>query len=69
MNQTKSAKLEKFEALRDQMAIAAMQALLAKINKFQNEYWRHDLALDAYAMAFAMLDMRAQRWLPERNKK
>ena len=44
--------------LRDYIAIEAMQANLTVIREFPDESWRMGLALDAYAMADAMMDAR-----------
>lgn len=44
--------------LRDYFAAKAMQSNLTVIREFPNEQWRMGLALDAYAMADAMLKAR-----------
>jgi hypothetical protein len=44
--------------LRDYFAAKAMQANLTVIREFLDEHWRMGLALDAYAMADAMLKAR-----------
>ena len=46
--------------LRDYFAAKAMQANLTVIREFPDEHWRMGLALDAYAMADAMLKAREQ---------
>lgn len=44
--------------LRDYFAAQAMQVELAQCKEFPDENWRHGIALDAYAMADAMLAAR-----------
>ena len=44
--------------LRDYFAAKAMQALLTTIDEFPDEHWRTGVAMDAYAMADAMLATR-----------
>lgn len=44
--------------LRDYFAAKAMQSNLTVIREFPDESWRMGLALDAYAMADAMLKAR-----------
>lgn len=44
--------------LRDYFAAKAMQVELAQCKEFPDENWRHGIALDAYAMADAMLAAR-----------
>lgn len=45
-------------SLRDYFAAKAMQVELAQCKEFPDENWRHGIALDAYAMADAMLKAR-----------
>ena len=47
--------------LRDYFAAEAMQASLSTIENFPDESWRVDVALDAYAMADAMLAAREHK--------
>lgn len=47
--------------MRDYFAAKAMQVELAQIKEFPDENWRHGLALDAYAMADAMLNVRGKK--------
>lgn len=44
--------------LRDFFAAKAMQSLLTTIDEFPDEHWRTGVAMDAYAMAEAMLAAR-----------
>lgn len=45
-------------SLRDYFAAKAMAANLSVIREFPDEHWRMGLAIDAYAMADAMLSAR-----------
>lgn len=45
-------------SLRDFFAAKAMQSLLTTIDEFPDEHWRTGVAMDAYAMADAMLAVR-----------
>ena len=46
--------------LRDYFAAKAMQVCLAQCTEFPDETWRTGVAMDAYAMADAMLKERAK---------
>lgn len=47
-------------SLRDYFAAKAMQVCLAQCTEFPDETWRTGVAMDAYAMADAMLKERAK---------
>ena len=47
--------------LRDYFAAKAMQVSLYKCEYFPDEHWRMGVALDSYAMADAMLEMREMK--------
>lgn len=47
--------------LRDYFAAKAMQVALSQCNSFPDEGWRIGVAMDAYAMADAMLKARDER--------
>lgn len=46
--------------LRDYFAAKAMQASLQTITNFPDENWRQYVAIDAYAMADAMMSARGE---------
>ena len=48
-------------SLRDYFAAKAMVVGLAETNEYLDEHWRMGVALDAYAMADAMLAARDKR--------
>lgn len=49
---------ERGMTLRDLFAVMAMQALLPDVSNPPDEHWKYGVALDAYAMADAMLKAR-----------
>ena len=48
-------------SLRDYFAAKAMQGILPTITEFPDEHWRVGVAMDAYAMADAMLEAREEK--------
>ena len=62
------AETEKFERMRDRLAMAALPEILREFNHLVREQgtpypenWRHGIALDAYKIADAMIDIRGAK--------